>query len=147
MSVARALGRWRNPSTRMVPAALLVALAVEIGLRTTSLPRLTRALGVELAVTGHDDLARGPVGLGPADTTRYRAAAAVARRWPFGRNGQCLRLALTAGFLLRRCEPRLYLGVRHVAGRTVAHAWLAVGGAVLDPTADAWAPLVRPTAP
>jgi hypothetical protein len=131
-------GRLRIPRVRMaeVPdlcAALVVAVAVELGLRTTTLPRLARALGTPLAVDGFDEHAE------PADAVllpgwavlRMRAAQRVLRHWPFG--DTCLRQALVCGWLVRRLRPALQLGVAKVDGEVRAHAWLVVGGTVVDP--------------
>jgi hypothetical protein len=114
-------------------AALTLAVVVEVGLRTTTLPRLARALGTPLAVDGFDAYAA------PADAVllpgwavlRVDAARRVLRHWPFG--DTCLRQALVCGWLLRRLRPALQLGVAKVDGEVRAHAWLVVSGTVVDP--------------
>lgn len=111
-------------------AALVVAVVVELGLRTTTLPRLARALGTPLAVEGY---------VGAADAYllprwavhRMNAARRVLRHWPFG--DTCLRQALVCGRLVRRLGPALQLGVAKVDGEVRAHAWLVVNGTVVDP--------------
>lgn len=128
--------------------ALPVAVAVEVGLRVVGLPTLARFAAVELDVTGVADGPAVPTWrLGPRDDARYRAAQRVLRWWPFGRNGQCLRMALTAGHLLRHRRPRLRLGVvRTQAGLstgTTAHAWLVVDDMIFDPAAAECVPLGR----
>jgi hypothetical protein len=109
-----------------------MAVVVEVGLRTTTLPRLARALGAPLAVDGFDPYA-GPVdGVIPGwASARMSAARRVLRHWPFG--DSCLRQALVCGGLVRRLEPALQLGVAKVDGEVRAHAWLVVGGSVVDP--------------
>ena len=59
------------------------------------------------------------------------ASRRVLRHWPFG--DTCLRQALVCGWLLRRLGPVLQLGVAKVDGEVRAHAWLVVGGTVVDP--------------
>jgi hypothetical protein len=113
--------------------ALALAVVVEVGLRTTTLPRLARALGTPLAVDGFDAYA-GPAdgpGLPPWAVERIEAAWRVLRHWPFG--DTCLRQALVCGRMLRRLQPALQLGVAKVDGVIRAHAWLVVGGTVVDP--------------
>jgi hypothetical protein len=114
-------------------AALVVAVVVEVGLRTTTLRRLARALGTPLAVDDVDAYT------GAADAyllprwavRRMNAARRVLRHWPFG--DTCLRQALVCGRLVRRLEPALQLGVAKVEGEVRAHAWLVVNGTVVDP--------------
>jgi hypothetical protein len=114
-------------------AALLLAVVVEVGLRTMRLPRLARALGTPLAVDGVDTYADPAVVrlLPPWAVRRMHAARRVLRHWPFG--DSCLRQALVCGWLLRRLRPELQLGVAKVDGEVRAHAWLVVGGTVVDP--------------
>jgi len=114
-------------------AALVVAVVVEVGLRTTTLPRVARALGTPLAVDGYDAYAdAADVSLLPGwAVLRMHAARRVLRHWPFG--DTCLRQALVCGWLVRRLRPALQLGVAKVEGEVRAHAWLVVGGTVLDP--------------
>jgi hypothetical protein len=130
--------RMRVPRIRVAElpslcVALAVALIVEVGLRTTTLPRLARALGTPLAVNGFDAYAD------PADAVllpdwavlRMHAVRRVLRHWPFG--DTCLRQALVCGAMVRRLRPALQLGVAKVDGDVRAHAWLVVGGTVVDP--------------
>jgi Transglutaminase-like superfamily len=130
--------RWRIPRVRVseVPdlcTALVVAVVVEVGLRTTTLPRLARALGTPLAVDGHDAFAeRADAVLLPRwAVLRVHVAERVLRHWPFG--DTCLRQALVCGWMVRRLRPALQLGVAKVEGEVRAHAWLIVGGTVVDP--------------
>ena len=130
--------RWRIPRVRPaeIPslcAALVMTVVVEVGLRTMRLPRLARTLGTPLAVDGFDPLV-DPEGaeLLPAwALRRVHSAWRVLRHWPFG--DTCLRQALVCGFLVRRLRPALQLGVAKVDGEVRAHAWLVVGGTVVDP--------------
>ena len=88
-------------------AALVVAVVVEVGLRTTTLPRLARALGTPLAVDGFDayaDADRWLSSLPRWAVRRMDAVRRVLRHWPFG--DTCLRQALVCGWLLRRLEAR-----------------------------------------
>ena len=130
--------RLRIPRVRVseVPglcAALLVAAVVEVGLRTTTLPRLARALGTPLAVDGFEVYAEqaDAVLLPRWAVQRMHAARRVLRHWPFG--DTCLRQALVCGWLVRRLRPALQLGVAKVDGEVRAHAWLVVSGTVVDP--------------
>lgn len=130
--------RMRLPRVRLAELpglclALVVAVVVEVGLRTTTLPRLARALGTPLALDGFDCYAD------PADAVllpdwavrRMHAVRRVLRHWPLG--DTCLRQALVCGWLLRRLRPALQLGVAKVDGEVRAHAWLVVNGTVVDP--------------
>ena len=125
--------RVRPPEVPDLFLALVVAVVVEVGLRTTTLPRLARALGTPLAVDGFDAYAEPPdaLPLAPWATLRMNATRRVLRHWPFG--DTCLRQALVCGRLLRRLHPVLQLGVAKVDGEVRAHAWLVVGGTVVDP--------------
>jgi hypothetical protein len=122
-------------------AALGVASAVEIGLRTMPLPTLARRLGVPLALEGQEapepvELGRTPGGRPalPDDVLlRLNAAARVMRHWPFG--DTCLRSALVSGRRMRELRPALRVGVTKDAGTIKAHAWLEVSGMSLDPLA------------
>lgn len=124
----------------------VVALAVEVGLRTRPLPRLARALGVEVA-TGAG--APAPQGAVPATlTTRRRvrqldAAARLMRHWPVERI--CLRRALLLGYVLRDLSPQLRLGVAREGEHLIAHAWIEVAGVRLDPDEDRFVALGRPS--
>lgn len=142
----RRLRRLGSPTIRYLVPALAVGVFVEIGLRTTTLPRLSGMLGVPLhlgpARPGGPPLRLvSPWRLGRIDAARYQAARRVMRLWPGGGETTCLRVALVAGFLLRRRRPTLHLGVAHVDGRTRAHAWIVVDDLVVDPLARYYVPL------
>lgn len=139
------LARLRSPVARQLPWALVTALAVECGLRVTSLPTLVRLLGLSLhTTTAHTEPRSSSTVLGTQDAARYRAARRVLRLWPRGGSESCLRLALTAGFLLRHRHPRLHLGVAQFEGGTRAHAWISIDGVVFDPIAACYRPLTEP---
>ncbi|WP_425562393.1 lasso peptide biosynthesis B2 protein [Microlunatus aurantiacus] len=128
-----------------------VALCVEIGLRTTTLPRLADFLGVPLAVddAGHvrqpsSGQGAEPFVLPSAARRRLRATRTVMSHWPLG--DTCLRQALVSGQRIRQLKPHLHVGVAKVGGEVRAHAWLAVGETVIDPmrAAGSYLPLSVP---
>ncbi len=130
--------RLRIPRVRLaeVPdlfAALVLAAVVEVGLRTTTLPKLAKALRTPLAVNGFDAIAEqaDAVLLPRWAVQRMHAVRRVLRHWPFG--DTCLRQALVCGWMVRRLHPALQLGVAKVEGEVRAHAWLVVNGTVVDP--------------
>lgn len=126
--------------------ALPVALVVEVGLRLVGLQGVARLASVELDVDGPTYTHIVPSWrLGARDDARYRAAQRVLHWWPFGRSGQCLRMALTAGHLLRHRRPRLRLGIVRGESATTAHAWLVIDGMTFDVAAAACVPLARPS--
>jgi hypothetical protein len=125
--------RVRPSEVPILCAVVVVAVVVEVGLRTISLPRLARVLGTPVAVDGFDAHVE-PAGASPLPrwaALRVNAARRVMRHWPFG--DTCLRQALVCGQLLRGLGPVLRLGVAKVDGEVHAHAWLVVGGNVVDP--------------
>lgn len=141
--ITRTVRKLRSPAVAYLLPALLVGLAVELGLRTMTLPRLARTLGVALETAQYQPARPSPLRrLGTRDAARYRAARRVLRLWPGGGENTCLRLALVAGFLLRQRRPTLHLGVAHRDGRTTAHAWIVVDGMVVDPLAGQFRPLM-----
>jgi hypothetical protein len=121
-----------------VLAALAVAVVVEVGLRLTTLPRLARMLGVPLAT---EDPRRADATLTierPATPAlpgwakrQVRATRLALRHWPFG--DTCLRQALVSGQRLRRLNPTLHVGVAKAGSEVRAHAWVVLGGIVIDP--------------
>lgn len=134
-------GRWGRLARELptTVAAGVVAIVVEVGLRVTTLPKLTRLLGVPLdpAMTGggSDTMRGSATTLTESDWRRVRSAQRVLRRWPFG--DTCLRQALVSGALLRRRGPILHVGVARIDGQIKAHAWLVIGSGILDPLAAA----------
>lgn len=139
-------------AVRETALALAVAVAVETGLRVTTLPRLCGLLGVRLGIEpGRAGAADGAAGESPHGTripaadpsgavailpvgARARVAACnrVMGVWPFG--DTCLRRCLLLGQRLRRLDPVLRIGVHAdgPAGRPGAHSWLEIGGLPLE---------------
>ena len=133
---------------REVPAtiaALAVSGAVEVALRSLSLPRTARLFGAPLQQSA---TAAAPTAqrarLGVRGRRRARAVQRVMRHWPFG--DTCLRHALVAGQRLRGFGPELVVGVTKVDGRVRAHAWLEFETGIYDPlhAASAFLPLTSP---
>jgi len=139
MKAQTLVGRARQLLDPQFAVAAVVALVVEIGLSISTVPRVTRLLGIRNV----GDLEVMSAGAAvDVDWIRRRSTQVhrVFRRWPFGNT--CLRRALVLGQRIRRLDPLLVIGVRHdEAGRLLAHAWLVVGGTALDPMAAHYAPL------
>lgn len=141
----------RSVPTREWPAviaALAVAVGVEMGLRTMTLPRLADLAGAPLHTKGSEkpvmDPRKRPV-LSPRARRQVRAARRVMRHWPYG--GSCLRQALVTGQRLRRLEPTLWVGVAKLDGEIKAHAWLEIDGGCLDPLGAASYLAMEPARP
>jgi hypothetical protein len=130
-----------------VAIIIIVAVIVEVGLRYSTLPRLTWLLGVRLAQnpeTQEEPDPAPPPDL-PVSWIHRRAVAVnrVFRHWPF--DNTCLRRALVLGQRIRRLDPALVIGVRlDDTGTLAAHAWIAVAGVALDSLATQYAPLGPP---
>lgn len=139
----RRLDRLRSPLVRHLPAALCVALVVEVGLRTMSLPRLCSMVGVRLRLDPLTRSEQAPRRLDLRESARYRAACRVVDVWPWGGEGKCLRRALVVGYLMRPRSPELHLGVARLGGNTVGHAWIAVDGLVLDSAVERYTALTQ----
>lgn len=121
-------------------AAFLLAVIVETGMRTLRLPRLSRLLGVPLDTSGREEVEiTEPVVVPYWARRRLAATRRALRYWPFG--DSCLRLALVGGFLLRKLDPVLRIGVTKHDGEIKAHAWLEIGGLSLDPGSADFAPV------
>ena len=134
----------RADTARFLVPALLTAITVEIGVRFARLPVFARVLGIGISTGPHAvEAVHGSAPLHRSDVARYRAARHVLRIWPDSGETSCLRLALTAGFLLRHRRPLLRIGVARTDGSVVAHAWLIVDGVPLDPAARNYCPLTR----
>lgn len=123
MAVSRWLQLAREPIELWETArAVMAMIAVEVGLKLTSLPRLAQLLGVEVDASGEEvkqDL-EPPLHIARA----ARAARRIVRRSRL--NGRCLREALVVGALLRHYRPRLRIGVTKEGQRVHAHAWLVI---------------------
>ena len=106
----------------------VIALVVELAIRVLTLPTVARLARVSL---GNPAVAldRAAPRFSRGEIRAVRAARRVMRHWPWG-GGTCLRRSLLMGYLLRRHNPTLRLGVkRHDAG-ILAHAWLDIPGVV-----------------
>lgn len=136
---------------RAVPAlteAVVVVIAVEVGLRTFRLPTLARFCGLTFdpAAPPPHETGSGRLRLLNGTRRRLEAGLVVLARGPFP--DTCLRRALVMGWFLRSRDPRLLVGVKRRDGQIVAHAWVVVGGVNLDPMSSrAYAPLVAAEAP
>lgn len=124
-----------------------VAVAVEVGLRTMPLPRLSVLLGAPLDTNSpipNQDEVR-PI-MPPWVRRQVKATARILRHWPWG--DTCLRSALIIGHRVRALDPVLRVGVARVEGEVRAHAWLEISGVRLDPfgSADSYA-LLQPAVP
>lgn len=147
--------RWRGlvGVTRMPPhdvATLLHATAlyalVEIGLRVTSLQRVSGLLGVPVDMAESDALYPSEAPWFALSEAERRKKRAVARLAPhlYGTERGCLRRSLVLGRLLRDRHPTLHLGVRRSSkGAIGAHAWIEVEGVRLEPDGG-WAPMSAP---
>ncbi len=135
------VARVQRAFDRQFLAALAVAFVVEVGLSLSTLPRLTKLLGIRLAGDSDDDPTGQATDVSPEWFGRRNAAVhRVFRHWPFG--DTCLRRALVLAQRIRRLDPVLVIGVRHDEhGKLAAHAWLTVGGVALDTLAEQYAPL------
>jgi hypothetical protein len=122
-----------------LPRALLVALAIEAGLRTMRMPTLARLLGVPLE-TREDRPAVPMVSWLPGwAMRRLYLSSRVMDVWPFG--GTCLRRSLLAGHRLRSLHPVLRVGVTRAGSELGAHAWVEIDGRFYDPEATNYHPL------
>ena len=114
-----------------VARVLLVTLLVEVGLRVTTLPRLTRWCGIRMDLTSELLLEAPPVHLARPIRPQVRIVYGVLRRWPFG--DTCLRRCLVLGQRVRDLEPVLRIGVAvGEDGTFSAHSWLEIQGQSLD---------------
>ena len=134
-AVRRLATAARLPARQKVDAVQLVIVAtmVELGLRLTTLPRLARLLRVRVALDAAPSTVVDVDGLALDERERERLDVAwrILRRRPF--NGTCLRRAMLGGFVLRRRDHAVRIGVRKTNGVVAAHAWLELDGVSLDP--------------
>ncbi|GAA4836917.1 hypothetical protein GCM10023221_12740 [Luteimicrobium xylanilyticum] len=134
-AVRRLATAARLPARQKVDAVQLVIVAttVELGLRLTTLPRLARLLRVRVALDAAPSTVVDVDGLALDERERERLDVAwrILRRRPF--NGTCLRRAMLGGFVLRRRDHAVRIGVRKANGIVAAHAWLELDGVSLDP--------------
>lgn len=120
---------------REASTQLVVALFVELSLRTSDLRTTARRLGVSLPAFAPEPIPLPPgteqdEGLPAWAGRRGWVAVRLMHRWPFG--DTCLRRSLVLGQRLAVLHPQLHLGVTKEDGALQAHAWLEVGGLVLD---------------
>jgi transglutaminase superfamily protein len=119
-------GQWLE-----VAQVLLVTLLVELGLRVTTLPRLTKWCGIRLDVATGPLLDAPAVHLARPIRHQVRIVYGVLRRWPFG--DTCLRRCLILGQRVRDLDPVLRIGVgTGEDGSFTAHSWLEIQGQSLD---------------
>jgi hypothetical protein len=112
---------------------VVVLALVELMIRSVTLPRLSRMLGVRLDLEpGPHDVEPLPLTtLAPSRRRQLRCTSRVADAWPFSR-GPCLRRALVGGHLVRDLHPTVRLGVAGAGDAVVAHAWLEIDGHPLE---------------
>lgn len=154
--VVKAIPRGGRYAPRRIVAlagAFRSLIVLEVGVRALRLPRLCALLGIRLTPvgTGSAAPASGAVSasgefsdlaLSSREQAALRSADTVLRRGPF--QDTCLRRALCAGWILRRHQPELWIGVKKAGGTVSAHAWLVVDGLHLDPAGPAaFAALVK----
>jgi hypothetical protein len=120
---------WRLPPARRLSVlkATAVVVGVECGLRVTDVERLASRLGVPLAAGQPTEPAAGDgdvASLSEREQQDYWAVGWVLDRWLY--DGTCLRRALATGYLLRRHDPELHLGL--IGAGPTSHAWVEAGG-------------------
>jgi len=114
---------------------------IELLLRRGDLPSVCRRLGIACDLESAAPPASEPAVLPGRARTAIRACSAATRRWRYG--DTCLRRCLLVGHRLRHLSPVLRIGVRRDESGFLAHSWLEVDGATLDPTAVDFATLGR----
>jgi hypothetical protein len=121
----------------------LLLLVVEGALRLASVDRVARRLGLRFLDAPTTSVA-GQVQLRitPRERRWVNNVGRVVRRWPW--DSSCLRQSLLLGWVLRRREPVLMMGVRREGDAILAHAWVRIDGVDLDPTAAQYAAFAAP---
>jgi hypothetical protein len=130
--------------------ASTLVVAVEVLLRFASLDKVSRWLRVPLidSVGALELPPLGPECLTDGEHRLLAVLASAQSRWLW--DPTCLRRALAIGWLLRRHQPKLCLGMaggdNNLAHAWLAHAWLVVDGHALDglPGARPFRPLAAP---
>jgi hypothetical protein len=147
---ARRLSSWTRLRAKdklgLLKLAAWASLA-EVAVRATSLPKLTRRLGIrldEIDVAGSPPASPpGPAALDRATIDRRAVAVdRLYRAWP--RRHSCLRRAVVLGFYVRKAHPILRIGVAREGDDVRAHAWIEVDGRVLGNETGEFAPLRPP---
>jgi hypothetical protein len=133
-------GILRTSPGKLVALAQVGALLLlaELLLRTVPFPKVAKAFRVTVpASDGH------PQGTTTAPFILSRREKdnlwAVRRLAPeiYGEERGCLRRSVVLGFLLREHAPLLRIGVQRDSGQHLrAHAWIDVGGLVVDAGSD-----------
>lgn len=140
--------RWRAlpaPERRVVPALFFLLPAVAAGIRVFGVGRVCRVLGGHAAPAIAPDAgaAAGAAAAAAPDAIAIARArrlgglvAAAARRLPG--HPACLTRSVTLWYLLRRrgLPATLRLGVRTADAQLEAHAWVELGGQVVNDAAD-----------
>lgn len=130
--------RPRLTDVRELLVVTAVACYVEAQLRWTSLPTMTRRLGLRL--TTSEEAPADPLVLPRWTQLPIRTVDRVMRRWPFG--GTCLRRTLVLGHRLRGLDPQVRIGVQRApSGEVAAHSWLIIHGTSIDPESTRYRPL------
>lgn len=121
----------RLPAMEILTTIRVIALVaiIEVAVRVASLPRLARHLGIGLGLPPEAS-GRPAIVWTATEKRQVRSARRVVRNWMLG-PGPCLRESLVIGYLLRRRDPHLQLGVAHRGTDLAAHAWLVVGDATI----------------
>ena len=129
--------------TYELATAAIVLPLIEFHLRRATLPVTCRRMRVRLDLDGVAPRS-GPHPPLPGWTrSRIRVAHLVTSHWPAG--DTCLRRCLVTGYLLRRLDPVLRIGVgRDRSGAVAAHSWLEIDGRPLDVDLDGFFVLGRP---
>ena len=132
------MNRWRVVrNVRPLDVAQIAVLALrltlaEVLLRTRQLDQVAATFSMHLADAA--PVRRREFAASRREARWLRNAARLLRRWPWDRS--CLRRSLLVGWILRRHEPELVVGTRHVDGDLRAHAWVRIGTVDLDASAD-----------
>lgn len=122
----------RLPTRRWVGMGLVAfrALLLEWSLRHEPLTRTARRMKVSSASTPVPVSAKAELRLDARELELIDDVRQVISRRPF--NGSCLRQALLVGRALEHRKPCLQVGVAKDERGVRAHAWLVVGGVVID---------------